>query len=89
MNPLSPAGCAPTSSGDTRKFEQGARQEFHEKPGATLRLNPHASKSAGCGTRKFKGVGSGGLKGLATRPRSRKLVTIVLDPGESLCFLFS
>jgi hypothetical protein len=45
MNPVSPRGCAPTSSGDRRKFGQGTRWEFHETSGATLRLIPHHSKT--------------------------------------------
>ena len=35
----------------------------------TLRLNPHPRLRRECGTLKIKGVGSGDLKGLATRPK--------------------
>jgi len=31
------------------------------------RLSPHPSETEGCGTRKFEGIGSGDMEGLAAR----------------------
>jgi hypothetical protein len=50
------------------------RVERNRLVSATLRLNPHPSKTEECGTRKFNGVRLGGVVGYITHPEAMSAV---------------